>query len=94
MGNRCIRLGDDGLPDIVVVVPPGGRMLGLEVKSANGAMRPKQKQFRTSLTKAGGSYEVVRSLEQAMNAVAKAMGEGKWKPELLSHGATGGLEPN
>lgn len=79
MGNRCIRLGDDGLPDIVVVVPPNGRMLGLEIKSANGRLRPKQSEFKERLIAVGGAYYVVRDLQSAMNAVAKTMGENTWK---------------
>jgi len=79
MGFRCIRLGEEGLPDIIVIVPPNGRILGLEVKSASGALRPAQRTFRTRLEGTGGLYKVVRSLQQAMDAVALAIGEEKWK---------------
>lgn len=78
-GNRMVRLGEEGLPDIIVVIPPGGRVLGLEVKSAKGALRPGQKEFRDRLLERGGLYSVVRSLESAMDAVAAALGEEQWR---------------
>ena len=78
-GNRMVRLGEEGLPDIIVVIPPGGRILGLEVKSAKGSLRPGQKEFRDRLLERGGLYRVVRSIEQAMDAVATALGEEQWK---------------
>lgn len=78
-GNRMVRLGEKGLPDIVVVLPPSGRILGLEVKSAKGSLRPDQKEFRDRVLETGGYYRVVRSLEQAMDAVAESLGAEQWK---------------
>lgn len=75
LGNRVVRLGEDGLPDIVVIVPPNGRVVGLEVKSARGQLRPAQKLFRDSLTSSGGLYYVVRTLEAAKNAIAESLGK-------------------
>lgn len=74
MGNRMIRLGDAGLPDIIVILKPYGSVLGLEVKSEKGHLRPKQREFAERLTNAGGIYRVVRSLEQAQDAVAEGIG--------------------
>ncbi len=74
-GGRAIKLGESGLPDIVCVVPPTGHLLGLEVKSAKGKLRPDQVTFRDRLKAVGGTYEVVRSLAQAQIAVARSMGE-------------------
>lgn len=78
-----LTLGPKGISDIVVIVPPNGRFLGLEVKSAAGTLRPHQKTFRDRLEAAGGVYVVVRSLDQAKDAVAKAIGEEtfKWKAQ-------------
>ena len=78
-GGRTIHLGPDGLPDIVVVVPPGGRILGLEVKSSKGRQRPTQAAWQIECEAVGGYYRIVRSLEQAMDAVAAVLGEENWK---------------
>ncbi len=94
LGNRCIKLGEDGLPDIVIIVPPGGSVLGLEVKSANGTLRPAQKVFRGQLEATGGKYEVVRSLVQAQDAVAKKLGEQEWNRLLASVSVPKRFGPN
>lgn len=73
-GNRRVKLGESGLPDIVVVIGPLGRMVGLEVKSAKGSLRPAQVEFAADLVKNGGSYYVVRSLADAMDAIAGEVG--------------------
>jgi hypothetical protein len=78
-GHRRVLLGDEGLPDIVCIVPPSGRLVGLEVKSANGKVRRCQKEFATRIREAGGLYFIVRTLAQAMEAVATSIGEEQWK---------------
>ncbi len=83
-GGRMIRLGEEGLPDIVCVIHPHGRLLGLEVKSASGSLRPAQKEFMVKLKANGGEYKVVRTLEQAKNAVAKCLGEEVCKSRLAN----------
>lgn len=82
VGNRVVRLGEEGLPDIICVVPPTGKLLGLEVKSAKGRLRPCQAEFAERLRSVGGAYCVVRTLSAAMDAVARTIGEEQWK--LLS----------
>lgn len=77
MGPRMIRLGPEGLPDVIVIIPPTGQFLGLEIKNAKGRLRPSQIAFAQKVTNAGGIYRVVRSLEQAQNAVAEALGQCK-----------------
>lgn len=74
LGPRRIILGPAGLPDIVVIIRPHGRFVGLEVKNDKGRLRPKQIEFAKKLTEAGGLYFVVRSVEQAKRAVAEAVG--------------------
>ena len=73
-GGRMVKLGESGLPDIVCVIGPHGHMLGLEVKSAKGTLREDQKAFRDHLVLTGGTYMVVRTLEQAKDAVAFVLG--------------------
>ncbi len=58
-----VKLGTEGLPDIIAVLPPNGRFLGLEVKSATGRLREAQERFRDQLEASGGIYVVVRSVE-------------------------------
>jgi hypothetical protein len=79
LGNRMIRLGTIGWPDIIVVVPPNGRFLALEVKSSTGTLRPEQKDFKAALEDSGGYFRVVRSVTDAMHAVAEALGEEQWR---------------
>lgn len=78
MGPRMIRLGPEGLPDVIVIIPPNGKFLGLEVKNAKGKLRESQVRFAEKITNVGGVYRVVRSLEQAQDAVAQALGDEEW----------------
>ncbi len=91
VGKRRVLLGEKGLPDIVIIVPPSGRVLGMEVKSAKGTLRPDQKLFREKLTAIGGTYSVVRTLQQAMDAVAAMVGKEQWKQLQSSIMARAGL---
>lgn len=50
-----------GDPDIVVCYK--GHYIGLEAKSENGVQSPIQKVRETEIIKAGGIYEIVRSVE-------------------------------
>jgi hypothetical protein len=69
VANRMIKLGMAGLPDIIVVLRPGGRVVGLEVKAPNGKLRPSQIEFANKLMSVGGEYVVVRSLAEAKEAI-------------------------
>lgn len=60
---RRVKLGTQGLPDIIAILKPSGRFLGLEVKSATGRLRAAQIEFATKLIASGGEYAVVRSVE-------------------------------
>lgn len=83
IGPRRVNLGPDGISDIVVVVPPTGRFLALEVKSANGRQESDQKAFQAKLEASGGIYRLVRTLDQAMTAVAEAMGRESGRVGVL-----------
>lgn len=72
IGGRMVRLGAKGLPDIVIVIPPNGKILGLEVKSKTGRLRPAQEEFRDRLLRSGGRYAVVRSLNEVRLAIHSA----------------------
>jgi hypothetical protein len=51
-----------GVPDIIVI--KAGKFIGLEVKSATGKQSDDQKLFEARLVNNGGTYYVVRSLEE------------------------------
>lgn len=63
--KRLINLGPDGVSDIIIILPPNGRIMCMEVKSAKGTLRPVQKEFRQRIQSVGGWYCVVRSLQDA-----------------------------
>lgn len=79
--GRHINLGPLGCADISVVVPPLGRFVGLEVKSAKGKVRKDQVTYAEGLTAQGGLYFLVRSVQDAKDAIAQCLGEAAWKSE-------------
>ncbi len=76
--GRHINLGPLGCADISLVLPTNGTFVGLEVKSAKGKVRPEQIVYAAELTRNGGKYFIVRSVEDAKNAVAQCIGEEQW----------------
>lgn len=50
-----------GVPDILVL--HAGRIFGLEVKATTGRLSESQKAFRPTFENAGGSYHIVRSID-------------------------------
>lgn len=77
--GRHINLGPLGCADISLVLPTHGTFVGLEVKSARGRIRKDQITYAAFLTSQGGKYYIVRSVEDAKNAVAECLGENTWK---------------
>lgn len=80
--GRHINLGPLGCADISVIVPPLGRFVGLEVKSAKGKIRKDQVTYAAGLTAAGGAYFIVRSVQDAKDAIAQVLGEASWKSQF------------
>ena len=72
--GRHINLGPLGCADISLVLPTNGTFVGLEVKSLNGKIRKEQIVYAAFLTSQGGKYFIVRSVEDAKNAVAECLG--------------------
>ena len=56
-----------GLPDIIVIIK--GRFVGLEIKQPKGRQSTEQKTFEQAIKKAGGFYFLVRSLDEAIQAI-------------------------
>jgi hypothetical protein len=79
-GKHWIAFGGKGHPDIWVVRPklrgyPEGyaetycELTGIEVKDAKGEQSRAQKEFQTQLEASGGRYLLVRSLQDAIDAL-------------------------
>lgn len=66
-GERFIRFGVPGVPDILACVK--GQMLGIEVKGPSGEQSQAQKEFQTALEQAGGRYLLIRSVEELIHAL-------------------------
>jgi hypothetical protein len=57
-----------GFADLIVL--SGGRVLFLEVKSRTGRLRPEQRSFRDEVRAQGFGWALVRSLDDALGALA------------------------
>lgn len=66
--RRVIKGAPAGTPDILLVLP-GGRLCGLEVKSDDGAQRPSQRLWQAKAERYGVRYAVVRSVVEALHVV-------------------------
>jgi hypothetical protein len=66
-GNRFIRFGVKGSPDILGVMPDG-RILCIECKSAKGRLTPEQREFGAAVLRRGGVYVVARGIEDLQEA--------------------------
>lgn len=64
--------GTSGIPDIIVCID--GRFIALEVKTQKGKTTPLQNAAIRKIRSSGGFAFVVRSVEEAKNAIDSAMG--------------------
>lgn len=62
-GNRFVRYGFRGCPDILGQLP-GGRLLALECKRPTGRLSREQKAFLAKARDGGALAEVVRSVDE------------------------------
>lgn len=69
MGGYRRFAGMKGVPDILAVIPPDGRLLGVECNAARGRMTADQEHFRLRLTMEGGIYVVARSVGELIDAL-------------------------
>lgn len=60
--KRFFRFGATGSPDIICV--KNGKYIGIECKDVNGKLSESQVNFSINLTRAGGSYIVVHSIDE------------------------------
>ncbi len=76
--GRRVRFGTPGAADIIGILTIAnglGRFIALEVKSATGRVRPEQQAWGAMVRKHGGFYAVVRSVEEARQAIGDARSE-------------------
>lgn len=73
-GRRAgVRFGlGAGCPDIIGVLPPSGRMFGLEVKTDSGKVSNRQRIWAESARTYGAFVAVVHSSVDALAAVQRA----------------------
>ena len=68
VGNRFIRFGWPGCPDVLGQLKDG-RLLGVEVKSRTGRLRPEQSVFLDRIRGAGGVAFIARDLQDVVKAL-------------------------
>jgi hypothetical protein len=68
--GRLVQFGIPGTPDILGVLAPTGRFLGIECKSATGRQREAQKTFQRVVESMGGVYVLARSVADVDAALA------------------------
>lgn len=59
-----------GVSDLIIMAP-GGKGYGLEVKTSTGVLSDKQKEFRAKCEELGWPYAVARSVDEAVAIVKK-----------------------
>lgn len=69
-GGCFVRFGKAGSPDFYIFFK-GGKTLFLEVKRPRGKLSPKQQEFKLKTAKLGHIYEIVYSLDEAINLIKK-----------------------
>lgn len=74
-----MQLCPAGTPDILVIVPPRGLVVGLEVKTLTGELRESQLAWAAKVRALGGVVETVRSPEEALQAYRRALEASKRK---------------
>jgi hypothetical protein len=61
-----------GGADLVGLLRPSGRFIAIEVKAPSGKQSPEQQAWAAAVQGAGGFYRVVRSAEEALEALEAA----------------------
>jgi hypothetical protein len=70
--GRHVRFGTPGQADIIGIVAPHGRMIGIEVKSQAGKATRRQVAWGNMIEAMGGVYAVCRSVQEARAACERA----------------------
>jgi hypothetical protein len=72
-GGRTVPVvgNPEGTPDIICILPPFGRLVGIEVKAQGGKLRPAQEAWAANARRAGALVLCVRSIEDLVEAMRK-----------------------
>jgi len=77
VARRRVRFGlAVGSSDLIGLLVPSGRFIAIEVKSASGKPTEEQLAFLDAVRAAGGFGAIVRSLDEARDAIARARSGG------------------
>lgn len=68
-----MQLCPAGTPDILVIVPPRGLVVGLEIKTATGDERESQLAWAARARRHGAIVETVRTVAEALDVYQRAM---------------------
>jgi hypothetical protein len=68
--GRAIRGAPAGTPDYVLILPPAGRAVGVELKAARGRQTAAQRQWQAAAAAAGGLYWLVRDVNDLRRLLA------------------------
>jgi hypothetical protein len=68
--GRFIRYGLVGSSDILGMLNPSGRMIGVECKIGRDPQRKAQRAFMLAVRRAGGIYLLVHSVDELQNMLA------------------------
>jgi hypothetical protein len=69
---RRISFGLPGSPDIIGILPPHGRFVGIEVKVPGNTQSDQQRNFGAVATEQGALYIVAHSVDEAVAAIRSA----------------------
>jgi hypothetical protein len=69
-GPRYIEAGIPGEPDLQIF--HRGTLAGIEVKTADSTLSPKQRKYRAWFERNGGCYIVARSVDDALDGLVAA----------------------
>jgi hypothetical protein len=74
--RRFIKYGlGRGSADLVGLLRPSGRFCAFEVKAPKGRVSHEQELWGAAVQRAGGFYAIVRSVDDALAALARALEE-------------------
>ena len=73
--DRFVRFGLKGQPDIFAILPPEGRMIGIEVKTELGRLSAYQHAFMVLMRNAGALAFVARSVKDVHDTLERVHAE-------------------